>query len=153
MEIKNRQKRKERKRRVAILMLVIVASVISLALWQNQQNKAQEAAKKAEEAKDKYRKDKSDKKDTFDREKLATPAVRRLCWILQSAIRRPSILSKAILIMKALLLTETFPQRFSRARFRCSCNGTSVGDTNSMAIILWQSQAVALPACLWFTVA
>lgn len=153
MEIKNRQKRRERKKRVAILMLVIVASVISLALWQNQQNKAQEAAKKVEEAKDKSKKDKSDKKDTFDREKLAAAGCPETLLILQSAIRRPSILSKAILIMTALLLTEIFPQRFSRARFRCSCNGTSVGDTNSMAIILWQSQAVVLPACLWFTVA
>ena len=131
MEIKNRQKRKERKRRVAILMLVIVASVISLALWQNQQNKAQEAAKKVEEAKDKSKKDKSDKKDIFDREKLAAAGC-------------PETL---------LDLAERNPETFSRARFRCSCNGTSVGDTNSMAIILWQSQAVALPACLWFTVA
>lgn len=66
-------------------------------LWQNQQNKAQEAAKKVEEAKDKSKKDKSDKKDTFDREKLQQPAVRRLCWILQSAIRRPLILIKGYL--------------------------------------------------------
>ena len=118
MEIKNRQKRKERKRRVAILMLVIVAFVISLALWQNQKKKAQEAAKKVEEAKDKSKKDKSDKKDIFDREKLAAAGcpetlldlaernpetidfvIIKIAFdkfdglrILQSAIRRPSIL-------------------------------------------------------------
>ena len=131
-------------------MLVIVASVISLALWQNQQNKAQEAAKKVEEAKDKSKKDKSDKKIHLTGS-LQQPAVRRLADLAERN-PRPSILSKAGLDYDSASLTETFPQRFSRARFRCSCNGISAGDTNSMAIILWRSQAVALPACLWFTV-
>ena len=54
-----------------------------------------------------------------------------------------------VLIMIALLLTETFPQRFNRARFRCSCNGTSVGAMCPSATASSVSPAVGLPACPW----
>lgn len=128
MEIKNRQKRKERKRRVAILMLMIVASVISLLCGKINRIRHRKRQRKWKKRRTSLRKISPIKKIHLTGRSWQQPAARRLCWILQSAIRRPSILSKAILIMTALLLTETFPQRFSRARFRCSCNGTSVGD-------------------------